>query len=34
LGFGRKWKNVPDAQYECESGGFDEFLVAMNWLVL
>jgi hypothetical protein len=30
--FGRKWKNVPDAQ--CESGGFDEFLVAMNWLVL
>jgi hypothetical protein len=27
-----KWKNVLDAQ--CQSGGFDEFLVAMNWLVL
>ena len=30
--FGRKWKNVLGAQ--CESGGFDEFPVAMNWLVL
>ena len=30
--FGRKWKIVLGAQ--CESGGFDEFLVAMNWLVL
>jgi hypothetical protein len=30
--FGRKWKNVLDAQ--CEAGGFDEFLVALNWLVL
>jgi hypothetical protein len=30
--FGRKWKNVPDAQ--CQSGGFDKFLIATNWLVL
>jgi hypothetical protein len=30
--FGRKWKNVLGAQ--CESGGFDEFPGAMNWLVL
>jgi hypothetical protein len=30
--FGRKWKIVLGAQ--CESGGFDEFPVAMNWLVL
>jgi hypothetical protein len=30
--FGREWKNVLDAQ--CQTGGFDEFLSAMNWLVL
>ena len=30
--FGREFKNVPDAQ--CQKGGFDEFLIATNWLVL
>jgi hypothetical protein len=30
--FGREWKIVLNAQ--CQSGGFDEFLIAMNWLVL
>jgi hypothetical protein len=30
--FRREWKNVLDAQ--CQTGGFDEFLIAMNWLVL
>jgi hypothetical protein len=30
--FGREWKNVLDAQ--CQAGGFDEFLIATNWLVL
>jgi hypothetical protein len=29
---GREWKNVPDA--ECQTGGFVEFLIATNWLVL
>ena len=30
--FGCEWKIVLDAQ--CRSGGFDEFLSAMDWLVL
>jgi hypothetical protein len=30
--FGREWKNAPDAQ--CQMGGFVEFLIATNWLVL
>jgi hypothetical protein len=30
--FGREWKNVLDAQ--CQMGGFVEFLIATNWLVL
>jgi hypothetical protein len=30
--FGCEWKNVLDAQ--CQAGGFGEFLIAMNWLVL
>jgi hypothetical protein len=29
---GREWKNVPGA--ECQTEGFVEFLIAMNWLVL
>jgi hypothetical protein len=28
----REWKNVPDA--ECQAGGFVEFLIATNWIVL
>ena len=30
--FGPKWKIVLDAQ--CQAGGFGEFLIATNWLVL
>ena len=30
--FGCEWKSVLDAQ--CRSGGVDEFLSAMDWLVL